>query len=473
MTERRDGPPVRAGQGADLPATTQFPAGQERQQQEHHVESPKPSPRSPAPRHPSGRWQDYPAGRPDFEPPPPWARPIPRNASPPPPGGGPQLGPKLGPAPPPAPGGRWQPRRAVLVALAVTIALVAAAAGASAGVLATLRFGPALISTEPPEPEDDLGSTGSALPKPSSVAEVADALLPSVVQIKVSSTDGNTGGSGFVIRADGYILTNNHVVAPAVKSGGTITIVFHDGEEARASVVGRSPSYDLAVVRVKGVGRLKPVALGDSDRVRVGEPVVALGSPLGLAGTVTSGIVSARNRPVTAGGGDSEMSFINAIQTDAAVNPGNSGGPLVNLRAQVVGVNSAIATVGERGPFRTDQQEGNIGVGFSIPVNQARRTADQIIKTGRAVYPVVGAVVDVRHQGPGARLGEIQPGSAADKAGLRRGDVVTMINGHKVAGADDLIVRIRSYVPGQRVELVYNRGGKTSKVIVTLGEETG
>jgi putative serine protease PepD len=383
------------------------------------------------------------------------------------------LGPKTAPAQPPTARGPWQPRRGVLVALAVAIALVAAAAGASAGVLATLRFGPALIATEPPEPDDDLGSAGSALPKPSSVAEVADAVLPSVVQIKVSSSEGNSSGSGFVIRADGYILTNNHVIAPAVKRNGTITIVFHDGEEAKASVVGRSPSYDLAVVRVKGVGPLKPVALGDSDRVRVGEPVVAIGSPLGLTGTVTSGIVSARNRPVTAGGGDSEMSFINAIQTDAAVNPGNSGGPLVNLRAQVVGVNSAIATVGDRAPFRTDQQEGNIGVGFSIPVNQARRTADQIIRTGRAVYPVVGAVVDVRHQGPGARLGEIQPGSGADKAGLQRGDIVTAINGHKVTGAEDLIVRIRSFVPGQRVELVYTRGGKTGKAIVTLGEETG
>ena len=314
--------------------------------------------------------------------------------------------------------------------------------------------------------------TGSAFPKPESVATVAQALLPSVVQIKVAGGQGNATGSGFVIRKDGYILTNNHVIEPAAGGGG-IKVAFQSGEEVSATVVGRSPSYDLAVIRVKDVKNLKPVALGNSDKVRVGEPVVAAGSPLGLTGTVTTGIVSARNRPVTAGGSESEMSFINALQTDAAVNPGNSGGPLVNLKAEVIGVNSAIATLGDRGPFSADEQQGSIGLGFSIPINQARRTADQIIKTGHAVYPVVGAVVDVRHQGPGARLGDVQPGSAAASAGLSRGDLVTVINGHKVTGADDLIVQIRSHVPGQRVELVYQRGGKERKVIVTLGEETG
>ncbi|WP_020580232.1 S1C family serine protease [Actinopolymorpha alba] len=364
------------------------------------------------------------------------------------------------------------PRRGVLVALGITLALVAGALGASAGVLATLRFGPALISTTPAPIDDDLGSTASAFPKPQDVSTVARALLPSVVQIKVTASQGNTGGSGFVIRKDGYILTNNHVVAPAA-SGGSIKVGFQNGQEAPATIVGRSPTYDLAVIRVRGVLNLKPVALGNSDQVKVGEPVVALGSPLGLAGTVTTGIVSARNRPVTAGGGETEMSFINALQTDAAINPGNSGGPLVNLRAEVVGVNSAIATIGTQGPFSEDEQQGSIGLGFSIPMNQARRTADQLISTGRAVYPVIGAVVDVRYKGPGARLGEIQPGSAASGAGLRMGDLVTVINGHKVTGADDLIVQIRSHLPGQRVELLYQRDGEQRKVIVTLGKETG
>ncbi|HZC25399.1 MAG TPA: trypsin-like peptidase domain-containing protein [Actinopolymorphaceae bacterium] len=412
----------------------------------------------------------YPTERPDFEPPPPWARPGPGAPRPPdrPFGTGP-----AGSGPPVDGGGRsWTaPRRSVLVVLGLTIALVAAAIGASAGVFATLRFGPALLDTSNPPPEDDLGAEGKAFAKPENVATVAHALLPSVVQIKVDAGQGSATGSGFVIRSDGYILTNNHVVALAANGSG-IKVSFNGGEEVVGQVVGRSPSYDLAVLRVKGK-HLRPVALGDSDKVRVGEPVVALGSPLGLAGTVTSGIVSARNRPVTAGGSDSEMSFINALQTDAAVNPGNSGGPLVNLKAEVVGVNSAIATLGDQGPFSAGEQQGSIGLGFSIPINQARRTADQIIKTGHAVYPVVGAVVDVSHQGPGARLGDIQPGSAAASAGLVRGDLITAINGHKVTGADDLIVQIRSHLPGQRIELVYDRNGKKGKVIVTLGQETG
>ncbi|SDT24613.1 S1C family serine protease [Actinopolymorpha singaporensis] len=415
------------------------------------------------------RLPGYPTERPDFEPPPPWARPAARNgvhrAEP----GFPQS--------PADPVGREGvrgrlPRRNVLIVVGVVLVLLAATLGATAGVLATLRWGPALITSEPQAPDDNLGSKGSAFPRPESVANVAKALLPSVVQISVTAAQGRATGSGFVLRDDGYILTNNHVVASAAGGNG-IKVTTNDGQEATATVVGRSPAYDLAVIRVKGVRNLKPVALGDSDKVRVGEPVVALGSPLGLAGTVTSGIVSARNRPVTAGGGQSEMSFINALQTDAAINPGNSGGPLVNLRAQVIGVNSAIATISQRSPFSGNEEQGSIGLGFSIPIDQARRTADQIIRTGHAVYPVVGAVVDVNHQGPGARLGEIQPNSAAARAGLQKGDVVKVINGHRVTGADDLIVQIRSHVPGQRVELVYDRGGDEHKVIVTLGQETG
>jgi putative serine protease PepD len=464
MTERREGPEVRRVGGSVPPSS-------------HHV-STRPGPPSAPPDQaqavPTQRseWRfTYPAERPDFEPPPPWARPT---ATPGPanrpfgfrPAGSGQAGQTDA-------GSRWSPKRAVLVAIGLSIAMVAAGIGATAGVLATLQFGPALIDTSVPAPEDDLGSPSSAFAKPENVATVAGALLPSVVQIKVAGGQAMASGSGFVIRSDGYILTNNHVIELAAKGGG-IKVALHNGEEVAAQIVGRSPSYDLAVIRIKDVKGLKPVALGNSDKVRVGEPVLAVGSPLGLAGTVTSGIVSARNRPVTAGGGDSEMSFINALQTDAAVNPGNSGGPLVNLKAEVVGVNSAIASLGDQGgPFTADEQQGNIGLGFSIPINQARRTADQIIKTGQAVYPVVGAVVDVRHQGPGARLGEVQPGSAADSAGLLSGDVVTVINGHKVTGADDLIVQIRSHLPGQRVELVYQRNGKQSKVIVTLGEETG
>lgn len=443
----------------------------------HATQAPRPQGPTGVPLQRMNRPFGYPTERPDFEPPPAWAHPAAGNGSGPAPRpfGLPSTGPGnngngSNGSPTTGAGGRL-PRRNVLIVVGVVLALVAATLGASAGVFATLRWGPALITSAPPQPTDELGSRASAFPKPESVATVAGALLPSVVQISVAAAQGRVGGSGFVLRDDGYILTNNHVVASA--SGGEIKVAFNNGDEARATVVGRSPSYDLAVIRVKGVKNLKPVALGNSDKVLVGEPVVALGSPLGLAGTVTTGIVSARNRPVTAGGGESEMSYINALQTDAAINPGNSGGPLVNLRAEVVGVNSAIATVGDRSGFNENEQQGSIGLGFSIPINQARRTADQIIRTGHAVYPVVGAVVDVSYQGPGARLGDVEPGSAAARAGLRRGDVVTVINGHKVNGADDLIVQIRSHVPGQRVELVYERGGDQHKVIVTLGQETG
>jgi putative serine protease PepD len=371
-------------------------------------------------------------------------------------------------APEPA---RKAPRRGALVGAALVIALVAGAIGAVAGTYGTLRWGNPVASAPAPI-VDDLGDKAKAFPKPENVATVADAMLQSVVQIKVSAKGGKATGSGFVIRDDGHILTNNHVIAMAADDG-TITVGFDNGEEATAKIVGRSPSYDLAVIRVTGVDNLKPVALGDSDGVIVGEPVVAIGSPLGLAGTVTSGIVSARNRPVTAGG-EGENSFINALQTDAAINPGNSGGPLVNLRAEVIGVNSAIATLGQdAGDEEGDQTQGNIGLGFAIPINQARRTADQIIRNGFAVYPVMGATVDVRYDGPGARVVEVTPGSAAAEAGLQTGDLVTVIDGHKVTGADDLIVQIRSHVPGQRVLLTYKRGGKEDRVTVTLGEQRG
>jgi putative serine protease PepD len=413
----------------------------------------------------------YPVERPDFEPPPPWARPapaVPKSASRP-------FG-TLGTAEEhqtnPSEQGGWWLKRKVVLALAAAIAMVAASIGATVGVLATLEFGPALIATEPPPIDDELGAEGKAFPKPQSVSTVARTLLPSVVQIKVATGTGNGTGSGFVIRKDGYILTNNHVIERAARSG-SIKVITYSGEELSGSVVGRSPAYDLAVIRVQPEGELREVALGDSEKVQVGEPVVALGSPLGLAGTVTTGIVSALNRPVTAGGSGPEISFINAIQTDAAVNPGNSGGPLVNLKAEVIGVNSAIATVSRPGPFTVDEPQGSIGLGFAIPMNQARRTADQIIRTGHAVYPVIGAELDMRHEGPGARLGEVRPGSAAEKSGLAAGDLVTMINGHKITGAEDLIVQIRRHLPGQRVELIYERGGEQRRAIVTLDQETG
>jgi putative serine protease PepD len=313
---------------------------------------------------------------------------------------------------------------------------------------------------------------------PDSVAGIATRVLPGVVKVEVQGA-GQTGtGTGFVVDESGYVVTNSHVVAPAGDQG-RIELQFNDKQSAEAQVVGRDPSSDLAVVRVSGVRGLTKLSLGNSDSVVVGDPVVAVGSPLGLAGTVTSGIISAKNRAVTAGGTDGETSYINALQTDAAINPGNSGGPLVNARGEVIGVNSAIATLGTDDPLAG--QGGNIGVGFAIPINLARRTVEQLINTGSATHPIIGATLDPGYTGDGARIIDrsvrgnppIVPGGPADKAGLQPGDVVVAIDGEKVAGADELIVAIRSREPEQTIRLTIRRGDRALPVSVVLGRSTG
>ncbi|HEU4674395.1 MAG TPA: trypsin-like peptidase domain-containing protein [Motilibacteraceae bacterium] len=367
-----------------------------------------------------------------------------------------------------------RPARGLPVALVLTLALVVAllsgGAGGSIGWFAA-RAADGGISTGAPLP---VSGSGPARPA-DSVAGVAERLLPSVVSISVRGDQGAGTGSGFVIRQDGYVLTNNHVVALAA-DGGRLRVQFNDGSSVAGTIVGRDPSYDLAVVKVDRDG-LPQVALGDSDAVSVGDPVVAIGSPLGLAGTVTSGIVSAKDRPVTAGGeGGSEESFIDAIQTDAAINPGNSGGPLVDATGKVIGVNSAIASLSSG-----TGQSGSIGLGFAIPINQAKRTAEQLIKTGKATYPVIGARVDTSYQGQGAKIVErsaqvpdpLTPGGPADDAGLRPGDVVTAVDGKAVNDSSELIVAIRARQPGAVVALTVQRGGRTFEVKVTLGESSG
>jgi putative serine protease PepD len=349
-----------------------------------------------------------------------------------------------------------------IVAIAAAVALVV---GLIAGVAAAMSV-VALDDDPGAEPIDpSIGNGGGPRVRSGSVADVAATLLPSVVQLKVEGDDEQATGSGFVIDASGHILTNNHVVSAAA-DGGTIQVVTDKGDTAAARLVGRSPAYDLAVVQVDGLSA-RPVRFGRSSQVVVGQDVVAIGSPLGLAGTVTSGIISAKNRPVTAGG-EGEISYINALQTDAAINPGNSGGPLVDMSGQVVGVNSAIATV--RG--QSSEQGGNIGLGFAIPIDQARRTAQQLISTGKASYPVIGANVDMQFEG-GARVSQINPGSPAQRAGLREGDVVTEIDGQTVTSAEALIVAIRTHRPGERVQLTYERDGRSRQATVTLGQQTG
>jgi putative serine protease PepD len=306
-----------------------------------------------------------------------------------------------------------------------------------------------------------------------SVVRVADRLLPSTVQI-VAEFEGEQGGatgSGFVLDRQGHVVTNNHVVESAAQDDGPIEIVDQEGNRYDAEVVGRSPVYDLAVLYSRDAEGLPPAALGASARLSVGEPVVAFGSPLGLSSTVTSGIVSALNRPVTTGEAGSDPSYINAVQTDAAINPGNSGGPLVNLRGQVVGVNSAIATTGSG--FAGER--GNIGVGFAIPIEQVRITADQILRTGEARYPVIGAKVQTggSGDGSGARIDEVVPDTPAADSGLEEGDVVTEVNGLRVTDGISLIVAIRTYRPGETIEFTVVREGDEQVVAITLGAEVG
>ncbi|MCD6640019.1 MAG: trypsin-like peptidase domain-containing protein, partial [Nocardioides sp.] len=306
-----------------------------------------------------------------------------------------------------------------------------------------------------------------------SIAAVAEALLPSTVQILASVKDGQAGatGSGFVLDRDGHIVTNNHVVADAARDDSRIVVIDHEGRRHDATVVGRSPVYDLAVLQIDESVALETAALGDSGVLRVGDPVVALGSPLGLSQTVTSGIISAMDRPVTTGQAQDDTSYINAVQTDAAINPGNSGGPLVNLAGEVVGVNSAIATTG--GGF--GGEAGNIGVGFAIPVEQVRTTVDQILRTGEAQYPIIGAQVRTADNGtaPGALITDVTSGSPAAAAGLEQNDVVTHVNGQVVSDGIALIVAIRTHVPGEEIELTVVRDGDERTFVLELDGQVG
>jgi putative serine protease PepD len=262
------------------------------------------------------------------------------------------------------------------------------------------------------------------------------------------------------------------VVAGAA-NGGSITVVFADGSHEPAKVVGRDASYDLAAIKVNRSG-LTPLVFGDSNSVVVGDEVIAIGAPLGLQGTVTTGIVSALNRPVSAGEDASDPAFINAIQTDAAINPGNSGGPLVNLQGQVIAVNSAIARVPGTGELGT--QSGNIGLGFAIPSQQARRTVQQLIQTGKAQHPVIGVLLDRSYTGEGVRVAPteqdgqapVTPGGPADKAGIKPGDVIVKFNGRPMTDSDALVVAIRAQAPGDTVKLTIRSGGRERTVSMTL-----
>ncbi|MDH6540745.1 trypsin-like peptidase domain-containing protein [Streptomyces sp. SPB4] len=359
-----------------------------------------------------------------------------------------------------------------LVVFGSVIALLAGGVGGYLGILAERRVGTRL---ELPQAAADHKDRA-----PESVAGIAATALPGVVTLHVSGSAGGGTGTGFVLDEQGHILTNNHVVADAKN----ITVTFSTGESVAAELVGRDGGYDLAVVKVTGVRGLRPLALGNSENVRVGDPVVAIGAPFDLSNTVTAGIISATGRPITAGGdkGDgSDVSYVDALQTDAPINPGNSGGPLLDSRAHVIGINSAIRGADKGDDGDSTRQSGSIGLGFAIPVNQGKRVAEELIRTGRATHPVIGVTLDMQYRGDGARVdskGEDgKPSVVADgpgaRAGIRAGDVITKVDGVRVHGGDELIIKIRAHRPGDRLTLTVLRDGMERTLEVQLGSASG
>jgi putative serine protease PepD len=316
---------------------------------------------------------------------------------------------------------------------------------------------------------------------------VAGAVQPSVVAVQLQASGGGDEGSGIVYDAKGHVLTNNHVVA-AASNGGQLSVILSDGRTYGASVVGTDPSTDLAVLQIKNPpSGLKPARIGNSDAVKVGDPVMALGNPLGLSDTVTTGIVSALNRPITTsqsqGGQDqnpfglgqsqaqSEQVVTNAIQTDAAINPGNSGGALVDASGRVIGVTSSIASLGSS----LSGQSGNIGLGFAIPSNEAQDVANQLIQTGSVKHALLGVTLKDGTvsldgaQRQAAVIQSVSSGGAAQAAGIKSGDAVIALNGSTIDGSDSLVARIRAIHPGTKITLSVVRDGKQTNIQVTLG----
>ena len=313
------------------------------------------------------------------------------------------------------------------------------------------------------EPGSDTGSAPAG-----EIEKVAQKLLPSVTQVNVAGGGQAGSGTGIIISSDGEILTNNHVVESGAEDGGSITVAFNDGSNAKAEILGRDSVTDLAVIKADGKSGLQPATLGSSADLQVGQQVVAIGSPFGLESTVTSGIISALNRPVaSSGGGGNDQTVFPAIQTDAAINPGNSGGPLVDMQGRVIGINSAIRSNG--GTTSTDA--GSIGLGFAIPIDLAKNVSRQLVKGDKVQHARIGvtvgpAIAQDDITGIGAEVKEVTKGSAGDDAGLEVGDVITAVNDAPVVSSNALVASIRGYQPGETITITYTRDGdeKTTKV---------
>ncbi|MFD5902066.1 trypsin-like peptidase domain-containing protein [Streptomyces microflavus] len=451
-------------------------------QQPHQPHTPQ-QPHQP-PHSPYGAAPEPPAGAASWPPPPPA---VPSYAGGPAPthgggiGNGSGNGPVWGAPQPghdPSPGNGKRRGAGGLVAAVAVAALVAGGVGGALGYWAADR--------------NDNGSSGSSttvsasdtprdLKRPAgTVAGVAAKALPSVVTIDAQGGDGEGGtGTGFVYDKEGHILTNNHVVASAAESG-ELSATFSDGKKYAAEVVGRAQGYDVAVLKLKKPpAGLTPLPLGNSESVAVGDSTIAIGAPFGLSNTVTTGIISAKNRPVASGdGSSSKNSYMSALQTDASINPGNSGGPLLDATGAVIGINSAIQSTGGG---LGQSQAGSIGLGFAIPINQAKNVAEQLIKTGKPVYPVIGATVTMEEKTGGAAISSegaagtpaVTPNGPAAKAGLKAGDVITKFNDTVIDSGPTLIGEIWTRKPGEKVTLTYERDGKTATAEVTLGQREG
>ncbi|TRW80320.1 PDZ domain-containing protein [Mycolicibacterium sp. 018/SC-01/001] len=377
--------------------------------------------------------------------------------------------------------------RALVAAGAAAVAIAGGGIGAAAAVAVTdhqqtVATPPAAVRTQPVKPAADAA--------PGSVEAVAAKVMPSVVKIQIAAGQGVAEGSGIVLSPDGLILTNNHVVAPLANGAGggtgaqpaafdggdaSATVTFSDGRSVPFTVVGTDPTGDLAVVHAEGVSGLTPITFGSSKDVKIGQEVVAIGSPLGLQGTVTKGIVSALNRPVAAGDGEgSSPVVLDALQTDAAINPGNSGGPLVDMNGDLIGVNSAGASMG------SGSGGGSIGLGFAIPSDQAKRIADELVSSGTATHGSLGVQLGMQNDTAndaanaadvdGAVVAQVAPGSPAAQAGLSDGSVITKINDQVIDGPEALAAAVRSKAPGDQVSITYrDASGALRTAQVALG----